>query len=196
MKKVKLHSRISLWHEILITLFLALCIYTCWFLRNEFNSFYLVIFLSFSICYTLYDIIKSRNYYFDKTVYASEILIYDECLEIIYKSANKTVKKEKIYKTNIKRLYLCVYFDTLYPENPFKRMYVSNFQGLIYLNNSDKIFEFGTIPPYSTPQDYSLQRLFNTVAMLRTFPNFELEINNANESMEVKLEYIRRFGKQ
>lgn len=196
MKKIKVESKISLFVliPILIAISIALIfLYKLTFLDSTTASYrtksnYWEIVGAFVIFIPLLF-----NSAASKIEYVSDILLFQDYLELIYKVRNKITKKEKIFFSDISSFEVKAKLDN---ETIGRSTYVkSDIETIIKLRNREDIY-FSTIGSNSLTSFCSYKYVLDILKAAQMIPNFSLKLRGNCEYAIENINYFKRFGKK
>ncbi|MBR2069522.1 MAG: hypothetical protein IJ877_07160 [Candidatus Gastranaerophilales bacterium] len=195
MRKIKVQTKLSYLALILLTVlalaFGALVVYIIYFAdfassrsKNDGIELLIIIFAALPILF------KST---ISKDIYVSDILLFDDYLELIYKKNNKEAFKRKIFKNEIKE-YSLVSDISIQKYGSKSQVCVCITNNKITLNNGECIFfnhnSFTKL--FGCPYQFLLDML----KVSKEIPNFKYRLKGDNEFAKKDVEHFIINGKR
>ena len=194
MKKIKVQSKISYPVFILLVLIgIALCA----------GVVYILFFCEFASSRTKGDgsallsmIVFMFPIFFksllSKETYLSELLVFDDYIELVYKKQNKIVTTKKIFKSEIQKFSLNAGLVTQRVGKGTICICTSS-TSIKLKNDKDVCFnQNSTAQLFGCPYQYIL----DVLSVSKDIPNFNLNLHGDNEYARADIDYYRRFGRK
>ncbi len=142
----------------------------------------IVVFVGLPILFTMF---------FNKEKYVSEILIFDESIDIVYKIKGKEVERKQIFKTDIEKF-------TINTELELKSQGRTSYtlaKNTVNIKTKQEEIEFF----FSSQNNLfgcAYQLILDLIKYSTTIPNFEYHLSGSNIYAIKDIEYFCQFGKR